>query len=83
VKKALLLFELLMISTIPSGLWGQQAGYFQRHLVANVTGVASSTDPQLLNPGGFPFFPGKISGSPTITAASPRSMTKMATKTLG
>ena len=83
MKKALLLFGLLAALTIPSGLWAQQAGYSQTNLVSNVTGVATTTDPQLLNPWGFPFSPGRISGSPTTTAASPRFMTKMATKTLG
>ena len=29
MKKALLLFGLLMTLTIPSGLWAQQAGYSQ------------------------------------------------------
>src|SRR5580693_586526 len=58
MKKALL-FGLLMTLTIPSGLWAQQAGYSQTNVVSNVTGVATTTDPQLLNPWGISFFPGQ------------------------
>src|ERR1039457_943270 len=59
MKKALLLFGLLMTLTIPSGLWAQQAGYSQTNLVSNVTGVATTTDPQLLNPWGISTLPGQ------------------------
>src|SRR5271155_1438257 len=59
MKKALLLCGLLMTLTIPSGLWAQQAGYSQASLVSNVTGVATTTDPQLLNPWGISVLPGE------------------------
>jgi uncharacterized protein (TIGR03118 family) len=59
VNKAILLFGLLMTLAIPSGLWGQQAGYFQTNLVSNTAGVAKTTDPQLLNPWGISIFPGQ------------------------
>jgi uncharacterized protein (TIGR03118 family) len=59
LKKALLLFGLLMTLTIPSGLWAQQAGYSQTNLVSNVNGVATTTDPQLLNPWGISVLPGQ------------------------
>jgi uncharacterized protein (TIGR03118 family) len=58
MKKALL-FGLLMTFTISSGLWAQQAGYSQTNLVSNVTGVATTTDPQLLNPWGISVIPGQ------------------------
>jgi uncharacterized protein (TIGR03118 family) len=59
VKKALLLFGLLMTLTIPSGLWAQQAGYSQTNLVSNVAGVGATTDTQLLNPWGISVLPGQ------------------------
>jgi uncharacterized protein (TIGR03118 family) len=59
MKKALLLFGLLTALTIPSGLWAQQAGYSQTNLVSNVTGVGTTTDPQLLNPWGISVLPGQ------------------------
>jgi len=59
VKKALLLFGLLMTLAIPSGLWAQQAGYSQTNLVSNTAGVANTTDPQLLNPWGISLLPGQ------------------------
>src|SRR5579863_3270314 len=59
VKKALLLFGLLMTLAIPSGLWAQQAGYSQTNLVSNTAGVANTTDPQLLNPWGISILPGQ------------------------
>ena len=59
MKKALLLFGLLTALTIPSGLWAQQAGYSQANLVSNVTGVATTTDLQLLNPWGISVLPGQ------------------------
>ena len=46
MKKALLLFGLLMTLAVPSGLWAQQAGYSQTNLVSNTAGVANTTDPQ-------------------------------------
>src|ERR1700721_1969897 len=59
VKKALLLFGLLMTVAIPSGLWAQQAGFSQTNLVSNTAGVAATTDPQLLNPWGISILPGQ------------------------
>ncbi len=59
MKKALLLFGLLMTLAIPSGLWAQQAGYSQTNLVSNIAGVATSTDSQLLNPWGISVLPGQ------------------------
>ena len=59
MKKALLLFGLLTALTIPSGLWAQQAGYSQTNLVSNVSGLATTTDPQLLNPWGISVLPGE------------------------
>jgi hypothetical protein len=54
-----LLFGLLAALTIPSGLWAQQAGYSQTNLVSNVTVVATTTDPQLLNPWWISVLPGQ------------------------
>ncbi len=59
MKKALLLFGLLAALTIPSGLWAQQGGYSQTNLVSNVTGLATTTDSQLLNPWGISVLPGQ------------------------
>ncbi|MGA2360718.1 MAG: TIGR03118 family protein, partial [Terriglobales bacterium] len=59
MKRTLLLFGLLMTLAIPSGLLAQQAGYFQTNLVSNTAGVATTTDPQLLNPWGISVLPGE------------------------
>jgi hypothetical protein len=59
LKRTLSLFGLLMTLAIPSGLGAQQAGYFQTNLVSNTAGVATTTDPQLLNPWGISFIPGQ------------------------
>jgi uncharacterized protein (TIGR03118 family) len=59
LKKAFILFGLLMTSAIPSGLLAQQAGYSQTNLVSNTAGVAKTTDSQLLNPWGISFIPGQ------------------------
>jgi uncharacterized protein (TIGR03118 family) len=59
LKKAKLLFGLLMALAIPSGLWAQQAGYSQTNLVSNVAGVATTTDTQLVNPWGISVLPGE------------------------
>src|ERR1700723_4126352 len=59
VKKASSLFKLLLTLVIPSGLWAQQAGYFQTNLVSNTAGVAVTTDSQLLNPWGISVLPGQ------------------------
>ena len=83
MKKALLSFGLLMTLVVPSGLWAQQAGYAQTNLVSNIAGVGTTTDSQLLNPWESRFSPEKTSGSPTTTAASPPSMTRMAIRMPG
>ena len=57
LKTTLLSFGLLMMLAIPSGLRAQQAGYSQTNLVSNTAGVATTTDPQLLNPWGISFSP--------------------------
>jgi uncharacterized protein (TIGR03118 family) len=59
MKKAISLIGLLMTLAIPSGLLAQQAGYSQTNLVSNTAGVASTTDPQLLNPWGISVLPGE------------------------
>jgi uncharacterized protein (TIGR03118 family) len=59
LKRTLLLFGLLAIFAIPSGLRAQQTGYFQTNLVSNTAGVAATTDPQLLNPWGISILPGQ------------------------
>ena len=41
------------------GLCAQQAGYSQTNLVSNTAGVATTTDPQLLNPWGISVLPGQ------------------------
>jgi hypothetical protein len=53
LKKAIILFGLLMTLATPSGLLAQQVGYSQTNLVSNTAGVATTTDSQLLNPWGF------------------------------
>jgi uncharacterized protein (TIGR03118 family) len=59
MKRTLLLFGVLMAFIIPSGLWAQQAGYSQTNLVSNTAGIATNTDPQLLNPWGISVLPGQ------------------------
>jgi hypothetical protein len=59
MKKVISLIGLLMTLAIPSGLLAQQGGYSQTNLVSNTAGVASTTDPQLLNPWGISIFPGQ------------------------
>ena len=59
LKRKLLLFALFITFAAPSGLWAQQAGYFQTNLVSNTTGIATTTDPQLLNPWGISILPGQ------------------------
>ena len=58
LKKALLLYGLLITLAVPSGLWAQQTGYFQTNLVSNVPGVAPTTDAHLVNPWGISFIGG-------------------------
>ena len=59
MRKAIILFGLLMTLATPSGLLAQQSGYFQNNLVSNTAGVAKTTDPQLLNPWGISILPGQ------------------------
>src|SRR6202790_5327246 len=55
----LLLLSMISILILPTGLRAQQAGYFQTNLVSNTAGVATTTDPQLLNPWGISILPGQ------------------------
>src|ERR1700758_55276 len=48
-----------MALEIPSVMCAQQAGYSQTNLVSNTACVATTTDPQLLNPWGISIFPGQ------------------------
>jgi len=57
-KLALLLLGLLVMSGGPATLSAQQTAYMQTNLVANVSGVAAHTDPQLSNPWGISIIPG-------------------------
>src|ERR1700722_9860881 len=59
LKRILVLFALIITLAVPSGLWAQQGGYFQTNLVSNTAGVATTTDPQLLNPWGISILPGQ------------------------
>jgi uncharacterized protein (TIGR03118 family) len=58
LKKTLSLFALLTLLALPSALLAQ-AGYSQTNLVSNVAGVATTTDPHLLNPWGISVLPGQ------------------------
>jgi uncharacterized protein (TIGR03118 family) len=57
LKLRLLIFGLFILA-IPSGLLAQ-TGYFQTNLVSNTAGVATTKDPQLLNPWGISILPGQ------------------------
>jgi uncharacterized protein (TIGR03118 family) len=57
-RKLFLSFGLVLTLAVPSGVWAQQTGYFQTNLVSNTAGVATTTDPQLLNPWGISFIAG-------------------------
>jgi uncharacterized protein (TIGR03118 family) len=59
VKLTLLVFGLLMTFGSASMLCAQQAGYSQTNLVSNIAGVATTTDPRLLNPWGISILPGQ------------------------
>jgi len=65
-EKSTLVIRFAAALTVPSGV-GAAGRLFPDQPVSNIAGVGNTTDPQLLNPGGFPFFPAKISGSPTTT----------------
>jgi uncharacterized protein (TIGR03118 family) len=56
-KIALSLFIGLL--AIPSFMWGQQNAFQQTNLVSNVSGIAHTTDSQLVNPWGVSFLPGQ------------------------
>jgi uncharacterized protein (TIGR03118 family) len=58
VKTTLSLLGLLMALAIPS-VMRAQTGYSQTNLVSNTAGVATTTDPQLLNPWGISILPGQ------------------------
>jgi uncharacterized protein (TIGR03118 family) len=61
LKRTAVLLPLSIISTLvlSTGLWAQQGGYFQTNLVSNTASVATTTDPQLLNPWGISLLPGQ------------------------
>jgi uncharacterized protein (TIGR03118 family) len=59
LKRTFSLFSLIFTLAIPSGLRAQQGGYFQTNLVSNTSSVATTTDPQLLNPWGISILPGQ------------------------
>src|SRR5579862_7904332 len=59
LKRIILTLSAILISAMPSGLRAQQTGYFQTNLVSNTAGVATTTDPQLLNPWGISVLPGQ------------------------
>jgi len=59
MKHTICLFALLAVLAHPLGLWAQQAGYSQTNLVSNTSGVANTTDSQLLNPWGISYLPGQ------------------------
>ncbi|MGA7167532.1 MAG: TIGR03118 family protein, partial [Candidatus Sulfotelmatobacter sp.] len=58
MKKTILLFGLLVSFAVPSALLAQ-SGYSQANLVSNVSGVATTTDPHLVNPWGISALPGQ------------------------
>src|SRR5882672_5848658 len=58
LKRTILLVSFIIVS-LSSGLWAQQGGYFQTNLVSNPAGMATTTDPQLLNPWGISLLPGQ------------------------
>ncbi|HEY6765178.1 MAG TPA: TIGR03118 family protein [Candidatus Sulfotelmatobacter sp.] len=59
MKRIICLLGLLTALISSSRLWAQQAGYSQTNLVSNTAGVATITDPQLLNPWGISVLPGQ------------------------
>lgn len=54
-----ILLGLLGVIGVVSVASAQQSGYSQTNLVANTSGVATHTDPQLSNPWGISFIPGQ------------------------
>ena len=59
MKTTTLLFVLLLTLGSASMLCAQQSGYSQTNLVSNAAGIATTTDPQLLNPWGISILPGQ------------------------
>ena len=59
MKCRTLIFGLLALAGVSSIAPAQQSGYSQTNLVANTSGVANNTDPQLSNPWGISFIPGQ------------------------
>jgi uncharacterized protein (TIGR03118 family) len=59
LKRTILLFGTLLTLAMSSNLHAQQTGFSQTNLVSNTAGVATTTDPQLLNPWGLSFLPGQ------------------------
>jgi len=59
VKRYLCVCEMLAMLVMSTAMWAQQAGYSQTNMVSNTAGVATTTDPQLLNPWGISFLPGQ------------------------
>lgn len=59
MRRTLLLFGLLTTLAFSSSLKAQQTGYMQTDLVSNTSGVATTTDSQLMNPWGISFLPGQ------------------------
>ena len=59
MTKAISILGLLLTLVTASEVLAQQSGYSQKNLVSNTTGVATTTDPQLLNPWGISFIPGQ------------------------
>ena len=58
MKRITVLLSTIITLAIPSGLRAQKSGYFQTNLVSNTAGIATTTDPQLLNPWGISILPG-------------------------
>jgi uncharacterized protein (TIGR03118 family) len=59
LKRTCLLLGIFVTLAIPSVAGAQQSGYFQTNLVSNTAGLATTTDPQLLNPWGIAALPGQ------------------------
>jgi uncharacterized protein (TIGR03118 family) len=59
VKRTFFLFALFTTLAVTAASWAQQTGYSQTNLVSNTSGVAATTDSQLLNPWGISFVPGQ------------------------
>ena len=59
MKRYLCVCGMLAMLVMSTAMWAQQAGYSQTNLVSNTAGVATTTDPQLLNPWGISFLSGQ------------------------